>query len=85
MTVNKKKTKIMIIQSKGKIPAVDIKYEGNTLEVVKSYKYLGTIVNRTGTFKLNEVYLKNKGLKARFAITKSIGIDCTSIRLFNTW
>ena len=43
------------------------------------------MVSRTGTFKLNEVYLKNKGLKARYAIARSIGIDCkvsTMIRLF---
>ena len=85
MTVNKKKTKIMIIQSKGRIPTTEIQYQEQTLEVVQSYKYLGTIVNRTGNFKLNEIYLKNKGLKARFAITRSIGVDCkasTLIRLF---
>ena len=85
MKVNQKKTKIMVIQSRGKIPTINIEYEGQTLEVVKSYKYLGTMVSRTGTFKLNDVYLKNKGLKARYAITRSIGIDCkvsTLIRLF---
>ena len=85
MTVNKKKTKIMIIQNRGKVPALDLTYEGQKLEIVNNYKYLGTIISTTGTFKLNEIYLKNKGLKARYAITKSIGIDCkvsTMIRLF---
>ena len=85
MTVNKKKTKVMIIQNRGKMPAIDITYEGQRLEVVDNYKYLGTIVSRTGSFKLNEVYLKNKGLKARYAITRNVGIDCkvsTMMRLF---
>ena len=85
MTVNKKKTKIMIIQNRGKAPSLEFQYKGENLEVVNSYKYLGTIINRTGTFKLNDVYLKNKGLKARYAITRTIGIDCKvslSIKLF---
>ena len=43
MTVNKKKTKVMIIQNRGKMPAIDITYEGQRLEVVDNYKYLGTI------------------------------------------
>ena len=85
MTVNKKKTKVMIIQTTGKMPTVDIKYEGQNLEQVSQYKYLGTIVSRTGNFKLNEIYLKGKGLRARYAITKSIGLNCkasTMIRIF---
>ena len=85
MTVNSKKTKIMVIQNKGKMASVEFKYKGGNLEVVNSYKYLGTMISRTGTFKLNDVYLKNKGLKARYAITRTIGMDCkvsTSIKLF---
>ena len=85
MNVNKKKTKIMIIQNTGKIPAGDFTYEGQNLEVVECYKYLGTMISRTGSFKLNHAYLKNKGLKARYAITRNIGLDCkasTIMKLF---
>ena len=85
MTVNKKKTKVMIVQSRGKIPSSEFIYDGEKLEIVSNYKYLGTMISRTGSFKLNEIYLKNKGLKARYAITRSIGIDCkvsTMMRLF---
>ena len=85
MTLNKKKTKIMIVQAYGKTPKVDIKYQGQTLETVDSYKYLGTIISKTGSFKQNEQYLKGKGLKARYAVTRSIGVNgktSTMIRIF---
>ena len=75
MSVNKKKTKIMIIQNRGRMPSMEFKYKGENLEIVNSYKYLGTLISRTGGFKLNNVYLKNKGLNARFAITRSIGTE----------
>ena len=76
MTVNKKKTKIMIVQNNGKKITNNFTYGGLTLETVDKYKYLGTIVSRTGNFNLNHIYLKSKGLKARYAITRSIGLDC---------
>ena len=56
MTVKKKKTKIMIIQSRGKIPSLDFHYKGENLEIVDRYKYLGTVISRTGSFKLNDAY-----------------------------
>ena len=85
MTVNKKKTKIMIIQNTGKKPTANFTYEGQVLEVVEKYKYLGTIVSRTGNFNQNHTYLRAKGLKARYAITRSIGLECkasTLLKLF---
>ena len=85
MTVNKKKTKVMVVQSTGKMPIIDMKFDAQSLEVVDRYKYLGTIISRTGNFKLNEIYLKGKGLRARYAITKSIGRNCkvsTLLRIF---
>ena len=85
MTLNQKKTKIMIVQAYGKTPKVDIKYQGQTLETVDSYKYLGTIISKTGSFKQNEQYLKGKGLKARYAVTRSIGVNgktSTMIKIF---
>ena len=85
LSLNTKKTKIMVIQNTGKMPTINIKFDGQTLGVVDRYKYLGTIISRTGNFKLNENYLKGKGLRARYAITKSIGLDCkvsTLLRIF---
>ena len=34
MSVNKKKTKIMIIQNRGRVPSMEFKYKGENLEIV---------------------------------------------------
>ena len=60
------------------------KFNGTELKLVKEYKYLGTTVTNTGNFKLNEINLKKKGLRAMYLLSKSIG-HCkpsTSIKLF---
>ena len=40
------------------------------MEKVSQYKYLGTIVKNTGSFKTNEINLKQKGLRASYLISK---------------
>ena len=40
----------------------------------KNYKYLGTIISNTGSFKSNEVNLRKKGLRASFLIMRNIGL-----------
>ena len=55
------------------------------MEEVKEYKYLGTIISSSGKFRQNEVYLKNRGLRASFSLLKSIGLNIKSstiIKLF---
>ena len=86
MTLNKGKTKIMIFQNCGRTPSMKFTFKGEELEQVKKYKYLGTMMTNTGNFGLNDKYLKNKGLRARYVITKSIGQNCKpsmAMRLFN--
>jgi len=39
-------------------------YNNNDLEVVSDFKYLGTVLNYTGSFVLNQETLAGKGLKA---------------------
>ena len=85
MKLNKKKTKVLIFQKQGKMPKVDIKFQGETLEQVAQYKYLGTIISRNGTFTLNTKYLKGKGLRARYLVTKTVGTNgkpSTIIKIF---
>ena len=85
MKLNHKKTKILIFQKYGKMPKVDIAYKNVILEQVKEYKYLGSMVSRTGSFNSNTAYLKGKGLRARFLVTKTIGYDVkpwTGIKIF---
>ena len=39
-------------------------YNGNAIEVVDNFNYLGTVLNYTGSFKLNHEHLIGKALKA---------------------
>ena len=85
MNLNRKKTKIVVFQKQGGMSKVNIQFHGQTLEQVKQYKYLGTIISRNGTFNINSQYLKGKGLRARFLVTKTIGMGCkanTIIKIF---
>ena len=82
---HKKKNKIMIFQKHGLTPKVDITFKNEILEQVKEYKYLGSIISRNGSFKSNTAYLRGKGLRARYLVTKTIGFDIkplTGIKIF---
>ena len=85
LKLNIKKTKVMIFQNQGRKKANTYLFGKQTIQTTDSYKYLGTIVTSTGNFKLNEVNLKRKGLRASYIISKNIGPlskASTSIRLF---
>ena len=85
LKINIKKTKIMVFQGGGRRVESSFVLGDQIVEHAKSYKYLGTIISDTGNFKLNEVNLKKKGLRASFIISKNIA-QCakpsTSISLF---
>ena len=78
MVVNNVKTKVMTF---GKPLAVNLEFNGTSLEVVQSYKSLGILINSTRTitgnvFKLHPDYLGGQAKKAAFTIfnkTKRIG------------
>ena len=85
LKVNQKKTQVVIFKLsgyRGKLPSFTL--GPDNLKVVKEYKYLGTTMTNTGTFKLNEVNLKKKGLRANFLLTRSIdrAKPSTAIKLF---
>ena len=73
LNINIKKTQVIIFQTggyKGRLP--DFKFGPHNLKIVKEYKYLGTIISNTGNFRINEINLKKKGLRASFLLTKSL-------------
>ena len=72
LNVNVKKTKTMVM-SKGNPKATTFYFSKNTLENVKSYKYLGLIISSNGnrTIMVNDRVLKAK--RAAFAIKQAIG------------
>lgn len=83
LEVNLDKTKIMVFYKKKEPKQFNL--GPSRINKCKNYKYLGTIISKSGTFKLNEVNLKKKGLRASFLITQTIGQyakPSTSINLF---
>ena len=85
LKINIDKTKVMIIQKGGRKKLAKFYCGDNILKNTNSYKYLGTIISDTGSFKLNEINLKKKGLRASFIISKNIGPyskPSTSIKIF---
>ena len=87
LKLNITKTKIMIFQNKKSTKDLADQYifGSQIIKHTDTYKYLGTIMTSTGNFKLNEINLKKKGLRASFVISKNLGEyakPSTTIRLF---
>ena len=64
----------MIIKPGGgtKINNTKFVYNNKEITITNQYKYLGIIINTKGNFALAKEDLKNKGLKAMFAMWSSI-------------
>ena len=68
MTVNLKKTKVLVFNKAGRKKDLKIKFDNNLIENVKQYKYLGIIFTSSGTFSSAKHELLNKGTKALFKL-----------------
>ncbi|XP_052260175.1 uncharacterized protein LOC127864540 [Dreissena polymorpha] len=65
LNVNTAKTKIMVFRKRGGLKQNEKwAYNGNDIEVVDNFNYLGTVLNYTGSFKSNQEHLIGKALKA---------------------
>ena len=65
LSVNTAKTIIMVFRKRGGLKENEKwTYNGNVIEVVDNFNYLGTVLNYTGSFKLNQEHLVGKTLKA---------------------
>ena len=63
--VNTKKTKIVVFRKRGHLlPGEEWFYNGENLETVNDFNYLGVVFNYTGSHMLNQQTLSGKGLKA---------------------
>ena len=72
LTLNTKKTKIVIFNAKGTFINEQFKYGSEYIECVKSYVYLGVTLTSNGSFTKAKQELYQKGLKALFKLTKSL-------------
>ena len=65
LEVNINKTKTMVFRKRGELKNNERWiFNGQFLESVDNFNYLGTVFNYTGTFNLNQEYLSGKALKA---------------------
>ena len=70
LTVNVEKTKVMIFENRKSNKHYEFKYDGNTVKMVDSFKYLGVYFNTKGTFSETKVHLSEQATKAMFSLLK---------------
>jgi hypothetical protein len=72
MTVNTKKTKVMIATPTRRLEKQDFYFGTDEVECVDKYKYLGVIFNHKGTFTVCKQMLYEKARKASFKLRKLV-------------
>ena len=90
LSVNTDKTKIVAFRKRGKLKANERWfYNGQEIEVVNDFNYLGVVFNCFGSFISNQQYVTGKALKAmnvlNFHLRKFCLSPIESIQLFDTF
>lgn len=71
LTVNTDKTKIMVFRKGGNLSRnLSFSYEGNDIEIVQKFTYLGITLTTGGSFNETHKALSGKGLKAIFKLNQ---------------
>ena len=70
LTVNLKKTKVVVFCKGGKISCEKFYFNSIEIENTNSYKYLGVVFSASGTYKHCEEDLYKRALRAQFKLTK---------------
>jgi len=88
LVVNTNKTKAITFNLAGKLLPFPLVYNGEPIECVQEYKYLGTIFSTSGTFTRSCNDLYHRGLKAFFKLRHHLSqnhVKCsTYLHLFDT-
>lgn len=79
--VNSSKTKIVIFSRGRDLKNLHFYIDGNELEIVGEFKYLGIYFSKTGSFLRTKKYLVERGTKAMYEIIKksrlfNLSIEC---------
>lgn len=86
LTVNVQKTKVLIF-SNCKRKIYDFQFDGQSLDMVDEYKYLGIYLSKSGSFKVAKQHIAEQANKALFALlkkSKTLGLPFDiQIDLFN--
>jgi hypothetical protein len=76
LIINTSKSKIIVFSKSGRCTNHSFDLEGEILESVREYKYLGIIFTPSGSFTAAKEHLYKKSLKAHFKLKKALyGID----------
>lgn len=70
LNINVKKTKALIFNKAGRHIKQNLLFNGNKIECVSEYKYLGIIFCASGSFSVAQRELYNKGLKAYYKLRR---------------
>lgn len=65
----------MVFRPSGRIPDVAFNLNGENIEIVKSYKYLGLTFSSNGSFNYGIAEMSQKGQKAWYLLHSRIPID----------
>ncbi len=90
LTVNAKKTKVVVFRNSWQLNPNDVwLYNGDAIEIVNTFKYLGMLFSYNGKFNITQKQLSEQGRKAMFLLMREIhqhnfNID-TLLHLFNTY
>ena len=81
LTINIKKTKIMIFNQQGRLlsPISDIILNGVPIEVTRTYCYLGIVFVPSGKFKVASDELRKKAMRAFFKLKSAISRENLSV------
>ena len=85
LQINKEKTKVLIFQRCGRRTTPTFLFGDLNISIADTYKYLGTTLTYTGSFKTNTNIKKKKGFRAAYLINNNISKiskASTSIKIF---
>ena len=83
LKVNVAKTKVTIFNKSGKLlKGFSFTYDGQTVEIVSEYKYLGIIFKPSGSFTEALNYLCKKVSNVSFCIRKCVASEYLNVNLF---
>ena len=84
LSINPKKTKVMIFQKRAKkCTETSFHIDNEIIEIVQNYTYLGTLISSTGNFSMVLDKLKEKAPHAPFSLRKHTNISKLSPLLAN--
>ena len=86
LNVSAKKTKILIFQKKCRKSTYEKQHffiNGNKIEIVNNYTYLGMNVSSNGHFRINKINLMEKTRRSIFATRRYLDFSKLSIHLAN--